>query len=187
MGEKKKTGCLTLITAWVLGILVLGGIFSAVFSDKDAPSNSSVPTPATGNAPPVEKPKSETTDFTEIYIEATKAVQEKLKAPSTAIFPHSFDRSVKMTPYGYHQWIVFGIVDAQNDFGAMLRYDWMAVMVDTNESWFAGYLEIGDSEYGTLPVSLPFPLTPAQIAQAKADAAAAKAAIEKKRPVKLPP
>jgi len=118
-------------------------------------------------------PEAATDDLREIYLQAAAAVREKLKSPSTAKFPGSYDASSKMDPYGYHQWIVSGIVDAQNGFGAMIRYQWAAVMVKKG-SWFAAYIEIGDSKFGIMPVSLPFPLTPRQIAAAKAEAEYAK-------------
>lgn len=117
------------------------------------------------------------------YSMATREIKSQLKAPSTAEFSSLWDEETKIAPYGYHQWLVSGFVDAQNSFGAMLRQNWNVIMVKSGDDWDAACGELGDAAWGDIPPRIAWPTPPPtakQIAAAKAaeakrkDEAAAK-------------
>ncbi len=60
-------------------------------------------------------------------------VKQRLKAPSTADFPWSYDD--KVAELGGGRWQVRGYVDAQNGFGAQIRSNFVCTVVDGGESW----------------------------------------------------
>jgi hypothetical protein len=54
-----------------------------------------------------------------------EAVTERLRAPATAVFPeYDTARYESPDPSGYHDIRVYGYVDSQNGFGALIRSDW---------------------------------------------------------------
>ncbi len=113
----------------------------------------------------ISKPKEEisTADLSEIYYYATKSVSQYLKAPGDAKFSSlGWDTEAKIVPYGYHQWLCGGYVDAQNSFGAKIRSGWLAYIFKSDIAMRSDYLVVGDSIYGTLPPAIPFPLTTEQ-------------------------
>lgn len=57
-------------------------------------------------------------------------VKDRLKAPSTADFSDE-----DHTNSGDHQWIVTGVVDAENSFGAMLRSSYRCELKVDGEDW----------------------------------------------------
>src|SRR5262245_57764520 len=63
---------------------------------------------------------------------AQKSVLDKLKSPSTARFPLN-NYTVKTSLPG--TWGVFGYVDSQNQYGAMIRTNWLVVMKLDGSSW----------------------------------------------------
>lgn len=67
------------------------------------------------------------------------AVRGKLVAPSTARFPGG-DRIEQEGS----TWRVFGRVDAQNRFGAMLREDYRCVAVREGDGWDVYFVEVLD-------------------------------------------
>lgn len=67
---------------------------------------------------------------------AEKAVEDTLKAPSTAEFCSYSEMEAKHL--GNNQWIVSGYVDAQNSFGAFIRKDWSVTLTLTS-SGFTDY------------------------------------------------
>lgn len=60
------------------------------------------------------------------YVVARNAVRRQLKAPSTAIFPHSYDQGVSVTRLEDNSFAISSFVDAQNSFGAQVRQRWVA-------------------------------------------------------------
>jgi hypothetical protein len=117
------------------------------------------------------------------YYHGREACRKALKAPSTAKFSNPYsDEHTGWSRWGYNQWKVFGYVDAQNSFGAMLREDWLAVVKKGGEYFEIVFLRLGDTESGTMPgpapapprPALPRPATPDEIAAAKAAAEAAR-------------
>ena len=66
------------------------------------------------------------------YIIGRNAIKDKLKAPSTAKFPHYYESGVRVvkTTDEYH---IFSYVDAQNSFGAMIRKRWTARVRDNKD------------------------------------------------------
>jgi hypothetical protein len=61
-------------------------------------------------------------------------VRRRLKSPSSASFPWSFDE-YNVTDLGLGHWRVSGYVDAQNGFGATIRTHWSVEMQDEGASW----------------------------------------------------
>lgn len=73
---------------------------------------------------------------------AVKAVEDKLKSPSTAKFCSYPDMTAENL--GGNKWRISGYVDAQNSFGATLRENWTVTLTLT-ESGFTDYtVQIGD-------------------------------------------
>ncbi len=68
---------------------------------------------------------------TEAWIEAKRTVKQDLVAPRTAKFPWGADRIVQQGGV----WQVWGHVDSQNSFGAMIRSDWYCELRKTNGQW----------------------------------------------------
>lgn len=60
---------------------------------------------------------------------ARKAVEDSLKAPSTASFCSYTEMNA--TNLGGDKWMVTGYVDAQNSFGAMVRQYWSVTLILT--------------------------------------------------------
>jgi hypothetical protein len=63
-------------------------------------------------------------------IMAENFVRETLKAPSTAKFPNERRTSNKT---GENTFVISGVVDSQNSFGAMLRSDYIATLEYSQE------------------------------------------------------
>lgn len=64
---------------------------------------------------------------------AKKAVEDSLKAPSTASFC-SFSE-MNATNLGGDKWMVTGYVDAQNSFGTMVRQYWSVTLILTKNGF----------------------------------------------------
>lgn len=79
-------------------------------------------------------------------IAAHALVREQLKSPSTANFPDSFCTDLVMQKTaaddgdGLPTWLITGPVDAQNEFGAMLRHRYTVEVKDpgTNDGNYRG-------------------------------------------------
>ena len=67
------------------------------------------------------------------YIESNDFVEQKLKSPSTAIFP-SYQSSF-VTDLGGGRYQVAAYVDAQNGFGATLRTNYICTMSVSGDTW----------------------------------------------------
>jgi hypothetical protein len=177
MGEGRKTGCVAGGCGLFLAIMVIGAICVAIFNQSpSSPQSSEIENPKPAPVTPVAKtPPKQEDDLFQVCELARSAVRSSLKAPRSAEFSGLTD--TKMAPYGYNQWIVSGFVDAQNSFGVMLRYDWVVLMVKSAGSWQAVCGGVGDGTWGKIPAPAPWPakpLTPEQIAAAKAAAALMK-------------
>ena len=106
---------------------------------------------------------------------ARQGVKSHLVSPRSAVFS-GFAES-KIGTYGYNQWMVSGFVDGQNSYGAALRDAWFVVVVKAGDSWDAVCGEVGDYSWGEIPTPAAWPmkpLTPEQIAAAKASIALQK-------------
>jgi hypothetical protein len=68
----------------------------------------------------------------EAYYEAQKILEKFLKAPSTAKYPSSSEVTIKRFKDDTFQ--VFGYVDSQNGFGAMIRSDWTVALQFVGEN-----------------------------------------------------
>ncbi len=67
----------------------------------------------------------------EIAIAGQKFVEKNLKAPSTAQFPPLFKSSVKKIKSGHYS--VSSYVDSQNEFGAMIRSNYIVELKQTTD------------------------------------------------------
>ena len=202
MAEKKSIGCLGAI---LIGFLFFGA-FGLLMTQLDVPvSDSSLepknhlsipetkaassPKPATFS--PSAESKSEDQKRAEIrnemedaYYAAKEAVRQYLKDPSDAKFSSlGINTEAKIVPYGYHQWLCSGYVDAYNSFGGKVRDQWGAVVSKSGSTWNGDYVEIEDSVYGKMPLRIAFPLTPEEIAAAEADQERMKALNDQKKRV----
>jgi hypothetical protein len=92
------------------------------------------------------------------YYQGRRAVQALLKAPATAKFSTPrLDANTGWQPHGYQQWKVFGHVDAQNSFGALLREQWAAVVVGDASSMTVVWAQLGEQQTGPMPGVRPAP------------------------------
>jgi hypothetical protein len=117
-------------------------------------------TPASNDAPagdvhilPLmkDRPKEEFDGGTAYYF-AREFVKETLKAPSTATFTSpNDDRFTGWNDYGFKQWKVFGRVDCQNSFGAMIRENWQAVVQLNGETPEVLFMRVGEQTVGEMP------------------------------------
>ena len=92
------------------------------------------------------------------YYFGKAACEKALKSPSTAKFSWLGDEHTGWQAYGYEQWKVFGQVDAQNSFGAMLRQNWLAVVKRYGGFYRVVYMRLGDDESGPMPGAAASPI-----------------------------
>ena len=59
-----------------------------------------------------------------VYLTATKIVQNFLKSPTTAKFASAYEGQAGAERTRHGTWRVWGYVDSQNSFGAMIRSRW---------------------------------------------------------------
>ncbi len=70
------------------------------------------------------------------FVMCKQFVTDRLKAPSTAVFPSSVDDGVTITRLDTAQFKVIAYVDSQNGFGAMIRTSYTcAVRYTGNSNW----------------------------------------------------
>lgn len=92
------------------------------------------------------------------YLDATDAILKKLRDPADAKFSRlTIDSDAICGPYGYHQWICSGWVDAINSFGAKTRVNWGACVFRSDTTTRVEYLRVGSTESGRMTQKLPFP------------------------------
>lgn len=77
--------------------------------------------------------KSNSKEATNAKVCAVKAVEDKLKSPSTADFCSY--TSMTATDLGNNKWKVSGYVDAQNSFGAVVREYWTVTLTLTSSGF----------------------------------------------------
>ncbi len=93
---------------------------------------------------------------------AERIVRDALRAPSTGKFPRDTVSARRMSDIeedgkAFHRWRVTGSVDAQNAFGAMIRSDWLVILVNDTEDGdvfpvaaaLDNQLVWGDAKYAT--------------------------------------
>jgi hypothetical protein len=148
MSERPKTGCVAGGCGLLLAIVGIGVIVNAL-----SPSSPAPPAP---RAPPTEKP--EPPDPGPGAYESGKAACMKaLKAPATAKFSSITDDYTGWNRYGYNQWDVFGYVDAQNSFGAMIRENWEAIVQQSGPFYQVVYFRLGSEVVGKKPPKAAYP------------------------------
>lgn len=177
----------------ILALIVLYGVYSNSRSDVPAApipnEHVAPPAPIASATPTANKSSSDDGQFEPLedqmfdaYYQATETIRARLKDPADATFS-SLGRNTeaKIVPYGYHQWLCAGWVDAFNSFGAKQRLQWGAYVFLSKQACRVDYFELGAETYGHLPQRIPFPVpppTPAQLAAAKAKAATERKAAE---------
>lgn len=82
------------------------------------------------------------TEF-EASVMAQVFVKKRLVSPTTAEFPWS-EKETKVVSRPDCKWIVSGYLDSQNEFGAMIRSDYIAEMSKTpnEDRWIADKISI---------------------------------------------
>jgi hypothetical protein len=103
--QKNPPGCMAWIGGSIL-VLILFGIIGSLFPRAQTPTS-------TGQV-------EDTYDTFAFAVQCERIIKDKLKAPSTAIFPNAYEEQQQITkPDSGYYWE--GTVDAENSFGAMLR------------------------------------------------------------------
>jgi len=105
---------------YALGIIVIAFIWA--ISHKPAPLPQQSPYEVTK--------KNEASDYFEVKNIAEQVVKDRLKAPSTAKFVQS---DAALNKKG--SWDVYGEVDSQNSYGAMLRSRYLCSMHKEKDKW----------------------------------------------------
>ena len=107
---------------------------------------------APGPIQPAEEPPAKEIDPDRIasrnWETARKFVESSLKAPSTATWSRFRDDRSAAIALGYDVWETSGEVDAQNSFGAYLRYPWRMVLHGEKSEYY--YIQIGEQITGNL-------------------------------------
>ena len=129
MSESTTTSPVTKFLAWCFGI---AGIFMLISAGSGGGGSASA-SQASGD-------RSETNLVMEACSEAQRAVKASLKAPASAKFPgcvmgaHEYTIN---TNEARDKFSVRGHVDAQNDFGAMIRSEFIVILSRSGDSWTA--------------------------------------------------
>jgi len=80
---------------------------------------------------------------------------DHMAAPSTAKFSRlDWDEKTGCKLLTNDLWYSCGFVDAQNSYGAMIRSDWGALLLHTNDSFNLIFLSLGDRQWGLWPQDL---------------------------------
>jgi hypothetical protein len=161
--KKRGCGCFSLI----IGVIFLFFLYAMIEGTSNNSNTSSSPEPKAetqkqANEPTTNQPDenharlNEDSDGQRAYFEGEYFCKDHLKAPRTAKFSSMLWDAGKT---GYrsidtNSWLVYGFVDSQNSFGAMLRENWCAVVSKGGDQYQVSYLEIGDQKIGSLPESL---------------------------------
>ena len=167
MGDKKTFGCLGLGCFSVAAFCAFCILFSLISTSSrvgdsikpDSSSQSPGPFIDTHSDPAKKE------DWGGAAFEfAKRYCKDQLKAPSSAKFSSpGWDEHTGWNDYGYNQWKVFGYVDAQNTFGAMLRDHWIAVVKKQGDFFSVQYFKLGDQSTGKLPPVEVEPLSSEQL------------------------
>lgn len=78
------------------------------------------------------------------YVMSQAPVRDLLKSPSTADFPSFSASGVRSIRTADCEFSISAYVDAQNDFGAMVRTPFQAKMTTDGESWFVASIRLSD-------------------------------------------
>ena len=76
------------------------------------------------------------------YNFAEDFIKDRLKAPSTAEFPGTFEKKKHVTDLGNGEYLIESWVDSQNGFGAMIRSRWSCKIIFLGENVRAEDLRI---------------------------------------------
>jgi hypothetical protein len=68
------------------------------------------------------------------YYTATQFIKKRLKSPSTAEFPNPKYARIQLLEDGA-TYKIYGYVDSQNSYGAMLRVNWYAKLIRSGQEW----------------------------------------------------
>ena len=68
------------------------------------------------------------------YYTATQFIKKRLKSPSAAEFPKPKEATIQLLEDGA-TYKIFGYVDSQNSYGAMLRVNWYAKLILSGQEW----------------------------------------------------
>jgi len=78
------------------------------------------------------------------YVMMQDFVKRRLVSPSSAKFPYTNDKDITIEKDGY-EYVIFGYVDSQNVFGAMVRNYYSGVVKQIDDiNWELVTLDIGD-------------------------------------------
>lgn len=126
----------------IIAVLFIAMVGSCVIGKAIAPKDRS-PAPVK-TAQELAAEKAENTKASVKY-NARRYVELVLKAPSTAKFPYDSEFTAWQTADNKDVWEVTGYVDAQNDFGAMIR-----------SHWYVKIHVVGDA-YQLVDIKIPYP------------------------------
>jgi hypothetical protein len=123
----------------IFTVIVLAAVFGFVVLSPMLTPETVTPEQAAQRAADKESRKAETQEeilLIELKHHATKAVRDRLKAPSTAKFPDTVWKAHEYNIYkmnDFHR--VFSWVDSQNGFGAMIRSQWAVDLKKVGDDW----------------------------------------------------
>ena len=117
---------------WALGALVVTGIAGLLFHLQSRRTDSINPEILAAVAA--------TPDRRLALSHCQDAVRERLKSPASARFAGYGDKTVNVI--GDNPWIVGGVVDSQNSFGALLRSRYQCIIKREGSSISLGYINI---------------------------------------------
>lgn len=144
--EKKKAGC----GSQILALFVLVGGCGYLLTTIDVDSGSSADSSSTNSEPASkqqtdQKPKPDGGGARYAGREfARKLLKNVLTAPTTAEYPWGEVQSAKTkTIEGVQTWVVRGVVDAQNAFGAKVRNRWEVLVGLDEGEYFPVYVGLG--------------------------------------------
>lgn len=118
---------------WLILVIILIGWYASTHM----PSPSPTPPPS---AEEIAR-KQEASDEFDARVWTKVLIEERLKAPSTAKWQSPADFIVEKAKAKKDTWVVYGYVDAQNSFGAMLRTQFWATIKKINNTWMIINLE----------------------------------------------
>ena len=133
--RKKRYQALSIAGGFFTLLMLVGG----GHKNDAPPAGSGVPASASTPATPKPAPTPTVIAADLACFAATQAVPASLKAPSTAKFTDcraggkDWGAIESVNDSGQHVWIVQGVIDSQNSFGAMLRSTWQATVTSLGD------------------------------------------------------
>jgi hypothetical protein len=110
---KKINGCLSVL---IIAAVIMTGLYILGSSGDNSSSNSD-----------------NTTNQFLAYNYAEDFVKQKLKSPSTAVFPEVSEKNEHITDLGSGKYKIDSWVDSQNGFGAMVRTNFSCTIIFEGE------------------------------------------------------